>query len=171
MPLPSLETPHAAATPAGAPLSDSPEKRLENSFAAHFAQQQNSGLPDWWLEVRQKAWEQFAALPLPTRLDERWRFSKLSGLALEGYTLPKGAANTYPHADYQCPTLPPFERAATLCFHGQTMVHGTELPAELSARGVIFAPLPIALAEHGDLLRDYFPPSSAAKSSPHSTPH
>jgi len=138
-----------------------------DAFTAHLAEQQKAELPEWWLSAKEAAWERFNALPLPTRLDERWRFSKLSGLALDGYELASRNRSddeeettahdrAHHHTDYRCPTLPPFERAATLCFHGQTLVHGVELPSELAERGVIFEPLSEALATHGDLLRDTF---------------
>jgi len=160
MPLPDLENPHAAAPQQAA------NSRLPNKGICDPTPE----LPEWWVAAKQAAWERFNALPLPTRLDERWRFSKLSGLALDSYALTRDdkAAQTmsqrahHPmeedaHAHpYQCPTLPPFERAATLCFHGQTLVHGVELPEEFAEQGVIFEPLTEALATHGDLLRDYF---------------
>ena len=55
-------------------------------FATHMGQR--AALPDWWLESKKEAWNQFNALPLPTRSDERWRFSNLKGLDIEGYLLP-----------------------------------------------------------------------------------
>jgi len=129
-------------------------------FSTHLAEQQKAESPDWWLAAKQAAWERFNALPQPTRLDERWRFSKLSGLVLDTYELPtkpsEDEKTAYDHVEHTCPTLPPFERAATLCFHGQALVHGVELPSELAERGVIFEPLSEALATHGELLREYF---------------
>jgi len=161
MPLPNLENPHAANPRLAAANEPVPDKGGCDPAPE---------LPEWWIAAKHAAWERFNALPLPTRLDERWRFSKLSGLALDSYTLTRDdrSAQTmsqrahHPmeeeeHAHpYQCPTLPPFERAATLCFHGQTLVHGVELPDELAERGVIFEPLTEALATHGELLRDTF---------------
>jgi len=161
MPLPDLDHPHAAKASLPTHAGEAGAHAAE-AFAAHLAKQRAAELPDWWIAAKQAAWERFNALPLPTRLDERWRFSKLSSLAtLERYTLGEAPsdedkASAYTHTDYQCPTLPPFERAATLCFHGQTLVHGVELPAELAERGVIFEPLSEALATHGELLRNYF---------------
>jgi len=161
MPPTNLENPRAA-NPQLAANGSTPENGSCDSVPE---------LPEWWIAAKQAAWERYNALPLPTRLDERWRFSKLSGLALDSYALTREdkAAPTmsqrahHPMEDeeahahpYQCPTLPPFERAATLCFHGQTLVHGVELPDELAERGVIFEPLSEALATHGELLRDYF---------------
>jgi len=158
---------------------------LETQFSLHLDQQRAAELPQWWLDAKTQAWEQFRALPLPTRLDERWRFSKLSPLAaFQNSLLPDATPpteNTGEAAAPQCQLgdaadpdlpgrqritdepghghcteLPPFERAASLCFHGQTLVHGTNLPEELAERGVLFEPLPEALATHGDLLREYF---------------
>lgn len=116
-------------------------------FAHHLGQR--AALPAWWLEAKKAAWNQFLALPLPKRTDETWRFSNLKGVDLADYTLP-----TEPAA----PAFPPveFPSAAHLVFcHPQT-VSRSALPPELSAQGVIFAPLEEALREHGDLVRSYF---------------
>src|SRR5580693_7053896 len=54
-------------------------------FAAALAAQ--AGAPAWWLERKRAAFARFSALPLPTRTDEAWRFSSLSGLKLDGFSL------------------------------------------------------------------------------------
>jgi len=116
-------------------------------FAMHLSQR--AALPDWWLETKKTAWNQFNALPMPTRNDERWRFSNLKGLDLDGYVLPEEPAVHVPH-------LPDFEHAAEMTFSNRQVVDRSTLPAELAAKGVIFAPLTEALRDHGDLVRRYF---------------
>ena len=116
-------------------------------FARHLAARPQ--LPAWWLETKQAAWNQFNALPLPTRLDERWRFSNLKSLDLNGYELPADAAKAGPR-------LPDFTRIGELTFSNRRLIERTELPAELRAKGVIFAPLEEALRDHGDLVRRFF---------------
>ena len=38
--------------------------------------------PDWFREEQREAWEQFEALPSPTRKDQPWRFSSVNLLDL-----------------------------------------------------------------------------------------
>ena len=116
-------------------------------FAMHLSQR--AALPDWWLEAKKAAWNQYNALPMPSRSDERWRFSNLKGLELEGYILPEEAATHVPH-------LPDFTQAAEMTFSNRQVIDRSTLPAELAAKGVIFAPLNEALRDHGDLVRRYF---------------
>ena len=54
------------------------------AFATHLASLPS--LPSWWIERKRAAYTRFAALPLPTRTDEAWRFSNISGLSLEGFS-------------------------------------------------------------------------------------
>lgn len=116
-------------------------------FATHLAQR--AYLPAWWLEAKKTAWNQFNALPLPARTDERWRFSNLKGLDLDGFILPEEAAVHVPH-------LPDFAHAAEMTFSNRQVVGRTTLPGELRERGVVFAPLDEALRDHGDLVQRYF---------------
>ena len=48
-------------------------------FEAHMAGY--SG-PTWLRELKQRHWQDFTTLPMPTRRDEKWRFTKLRHLAL-----------------------------------------------------------------------------------------
>ena len=119
----------------------------QERFAAHLANR--SDLPAWWLEAKKAAWNQYLALPLPVRTDERWRFSNLKGIDLAGFVLPGQPAPHTPH-------LPDFPRVAELTFSNRQITARTALPADLREQGVIFAPLDEALREHGDLVRRYF---------------
>ena len=53
------------------------------AFEAHLASL--PPLPEWWLARKRAAFERFAALPLPIRTDEAWRFSNVAGLTLDGF--------------------------------------------------------------------------------------
>ncbi|HTB79302.1 MAG TPA: Fe-S cluster assembly protein SufD [Opitutaceae bacterium] len=120
-------------------------------LAAHLASL--SHLPKWWLDLKREAWNRFIALPLPRRTDEFWRFSNVAGVQLEGYALaPEKAAAS---------TRPPFAAAAELAFANNRPVFTSPLPADLAARGVIFAPLEDALVKHPDLVRRYFQAQAA----------
>jgi|UniRef100_UPI00404B968D Fe-S cluster assembly protein SufD len=116
-------------------------------FATHMGQR--AALPDWWLESKKEAWNQFNALPLPTRSDERWRFSNLKGLDIEGYLLPE-------EASIHVPQLPDFAHAAEITFSNRQVVGRQTLPPELIEKGVVFAPLNEALRDHGAVIRKYF---------------
>jgi Fe-S cluster assembly protein SufD len=116
-------------------------------FAQHLSQR--SYLPAWWLEAKAAAWKQFNSLPNPSRTDETWRFSNIQTLDLDGFELPEDASQ-------HIPNLSDFPHAAEIIFSNRQLVARSTLSAELTAKGVIFAPLDEALRSHGDLVRDYF---------------
>ena len=58
------------------------------AFAAHLERVKH--LPSWWLDRKRAAYERFAALPMPRRTDEGWRFSNFSALTLDGFVPPTG---------------------------------------------------------------------------------
>ena len=118
-------------------------------FGAHVAQR--SSLPKWWLDAKQAAWNQFAALPLPTRSQELWRFSNLSGISLDGFEVAEPFSGASASA-----TPASFARSAEILFANNYLASRTSRPPELIAKGVIFCPLEEALARHGDLVRAYF---------------
>lgn len=116
-------------------------------FASHLSQR--SSQPGWWLATKQAAWNQFLALPMPKRGDERWRFSNTASLNLENFVLPETSAS-------QVPSLPSFPRVADIVFLNGRVVEQTRLSSDLVAKGVIFCPLEEAIAHHGELVRAYF---------------
>jgi Fe-S cluster assembly protein SufD len=129
-------------------LSSSALPGLDSTrFAAHLSLR--ATLPAWWLEAKKAAWNQFLALPLPSRTDENWRFSNLKGLDLDGFTLPEDAAQ-------QIPNHATFPQTAELVFSNRQLVARSTVPADLAAKGVIFAPLDEALRDHSDLVKQYF---------------
>ncbi|HEY9249161.1 MAG TPA: Fe-S cluster assembly protein SufD [Rariglobus sp.] len=129
-------------------LSATPFTGLDSTrFATHLSQR--SYLPAWWLEAKKAAWNQFNALPMPSRTDETWRFSSISSLDLDGFELPEDASQ-------HIPNLSDFPHAAEIIFSNRQLVARSALPAELAAKGVIFAPLDEALTQHGDLVKKYF---------------
>jgi Fe-S cluster assembly protein SufD len=121
-------------------------------FSAHLAN--CAGLPSWWLEAKKSAWDQFLALPMPKRNDERWRFSNVAALDLDWLKLP-APATTSPLS------IPSFPHAAELSFSNGELTGSTELPKALSDRGVIFCSFRDALLKHGDLVKRFFQKHSA----------
>jgi Fe-S cluster assembly protein SufD len=124
-------------------------------FGAHVAQRHN--LPKWWLDAKQAAWNQFVARPFPTRKDELWRFSSIQNVTLDGFEVGDSSSGVPVAA-----SLPSFARSAEIVFANNNLAHRTSLPAELTAKGVIFGPLEEALHKHSDLVRAYFQKNPAA---------
>ena len=116
-------------------------------FAQHLSQR--SYLPAWWLEAKKAAWNQFIALPMPSRTDETWRFSSISTLDISGFELPEDPAQ-------HIPNLSSFPQAAEIIFSNRQAVARSAVPADLLAKGVIYCPLDEALRDHGDLVKTYF---------------
>lgn len=116
-------------------------------FSTHLTQR--AYLPAWWLEAKKAAWQQFLALPMPDRTDERWRFSSLQNLSLEGFDLPEEASQVVPH-------LPDFAHVAEIIFSNRQVVGRTTMSPKLAAQGVVFCPLDEALREHEALVKAWF---------------
>lgn len=117
----------------------------EEHFALHLAGL--AAAPDWWRERKEQAYARFAALPLPRRTDEPWRFSSLSGITLAAAPGPAGAAP---------PELPQMAATARLTFAGNKLQHSTGLPADLVAKGVIVTTLSDAARQDRDLVQAHF---------------
>ncbi|MDX2186773.1 MAG: Fe-S cluster assembly protein SufD [Opitutaceae bacterium] len=118
-------------------------------FTAHISQR--TSLPKWWLDTKQAAWNQFLALPMPTRTDELWRFSSIKGLDIGGFDVAEPAAGSA-----GTPLLPNFTRTAEITFNNNHLALRTPLPGDLAAKGVIFCPIEEALVKHPDALKAVF---------------
>ncbi len=134
----SVSAPVATKSPLGAFTA--------NAFVAHLATQASA--PAWWLERKRAAYEKFAALPLPKRTDESWRFSNLGTIALESFVLPSGVYSV--EFDAVAPTT------AALSFVNNALTTRTALPADLQTNGVIVTTLAEAAVKHADLLNSHF---------------
>lgn len=115
------------------------------AFAAHLSTQ--SSAPAWWLDRKRAAYEKFASLPLPKRTDEAWRFSNLSAITLEGFSIAESTDGI------RIPESP-FGPAALTFLNNQFIEASSVLPT-LPA-GVVVTTLAKAVVEHADLLREHF---------------
>jgi Fe-S cluster assembly protein SufD len=106
----------------------------------------HSAAPAWWLDRKRAAYEKFAALPLPKRTDESWRFSSIANLALEGFQ-PSLAAPT------GVAVGSPFGPSALTFVNNQLVV---SLPDSTRPKGVVVAPLSEALKSHAEVLKQHF---------------
>jgi Fe-S cluster assembly protein SufD len=113
------------------------------AFAVHLAEQKSA--PAWWLERKRAAYAQFAALPMPRRTDEAWRFSNIGTLSLDGAVLAAKAGPVAPVAGF----------TPTLSFANNQLV-SAQVPPALAAQGVIVTTLAEAAAKHADLLKAHF---------------
>ena len=125
------------------------------AFAAALATQ--SSAPAWWLDRKRAAYEKFAALPLPKRTDEMWRFSSYASLTLAGFLPGNRERERVDSIDS------PFGPAALNFFNNALSrvaasaskpTSPTSTPA-LPA-GVIVTTLAEAATKHPDLLRAHF---------------
>ncbi|RME72741.1 MAG: Fe-S cluster assembly protein SufD, partial [Verrucomicrobia bacterium] len=127
---------------------------LHGAFEKHLAEQ--SGTPDWWIDMKRKAFAEYGELPMPTRKNEQWRFSSLRGLDLSGYhfgDLPSPAAGN-PALSEQSVFI--HERAGRMVFADNQLVSHEAVSAELADKGVIWVPISEALQKHRELLQEYF---------------
>jgi Fe-S cluster assembly protein SufD len=119
-------------------------------FAKHLAGL--SAAPAWWLERKRAAYARFEALAMPSRTDEGWRFSNLSGIRLEGYSpAPQGPdSKGISHAALAV------ESAAKLSFINGRPSGAAAVSEALASKGVTVSTLSEAVARHPELLREHF---------------
>ena len=122
-------------------------------FALALAAQ--AGAPDWWIERKRAAFERFAALPMPKRTDESWRFSTVSGIRLDGFHPPSPSGRgkgRYPTTD----ALMAMPLSGSIGFLNHRVSSPASLASELKALGVVLTTIREALGTHGDVLKEHF---------------
>lgn len=110
--------------------------------------------PEFLVDYRAQAWDQYTRLALPATSDEAWRRTDLRALQAGGFRLP-GGDSLYSQGGVDVPTelLQPLAGDQ----HGGQIVLGPEasrieLNPELARKGVIFTDLETAERSHPDLL-------------------
>ncbi len=131
-----------------APTSATVGSFTREAFAAHLTRVAH--LPAWWLDRKRAAYERFAALPMPKRTDEGWRFSNFAALTLDGFTLPEPIQLADAHH-----TTMGITGAGTLALANHRVVVNESVAAEFAQKGVIFESLQNALLKHGELVREH----------------
>ena len=116
-------------------------------FARHLASS-----PSWWHERKRSAYARFESLPMPSRTDESWRFSNLSGIKLEGFVpdAPNAAGTTAAEVAFSLAAEP------TLIFVNGRLASRNPLPASLLSKGVIVSTLSEAAQKNPEILRQHF---------------
>lgn len=137
------------------PSSSRSEIGSQAAFDELLEQLEQENLPPWLIDAKQKAWQRFLELPMPHRKDERWRFSNVDRNLLNGFRLGNGPSET---DAFSLSEVTPFakESAGELSFADGEQIHFSPVAENLADKGVIFLPMVDALANHGDLIRDYF---------------
>jgi len=111
--------------------------------------------PDWFRDQQRAAWQQFEALPNPTRKDQAWRFSNVALLDLAPFK------TSGPLSEDDRKNVLKYSRgldkyAARMIFANDQLIERDVVSEDLKRRGVIFQPLERAMVEHADLFRKYF---------------
>ena len=113
--------------------------------------------PEWLTAKRQQGLELFTSLEVPTEGVEAWKYTRVDVDfdALQPH--PKREAITDAS---KLPTsvqkrLQSTDAGAFLVLDGPDVVYRTELPAELTAKGVIFTDLKTAVEQHADKVQQY----------------
>lgn len=114
-----------------------------------------ANVPDWFREQQRAAWEQFEALPCPTRKDQLWRFANVDLLDFSSFKSPA------PLTDNDRRNILEYSRglenvAGRMIFANDQLVERDVISDDLKKRGVIFQPLERAMIEHADLFRKHF---------------
>ena len=123
-------------------------------FTEQLAQ---TGGPEWLTAKRSEALNLFNTLGVPTEQVEAWKYTRVD----------VDFNNLRPHAKRDVITdsallpasvqkrLSSTDAGAFLVFDGPDVVYRTELPAELTAKGVIFTDLKTAVEQHADKVQQY----------------
>ena len=111
--------------------------------------------PDWFRDQQGEAWQQFEALPNPTRKDQAWRFSNVGLLDLAPIKI------SAPLTEDDRKNVLKYSRgldkyAARLDFANDQLIERDVVSEDLKKRGVIFQPLERAMVGHADLFGKYF---------------
>jgi len=121
------------------------------SFEAHLADYVST---PWLQELKRQTWQDYQDLPMPQRTDEKWRFSDLKKISLEGFQ-----PATEPHTEEREALL---ERShlvdrfsGRLVFGDNHLLDVNPVSDDLIKQGVIWLPLQEAIRQHPELVRQY----------------
>ncbi len=106
------------------------------------------GEPQWLREQRLRAWEVFEATPMPQMTDEEWRRTDIRRLDLGSFNIPREPAQTY-----QPETSQDHRNGFMQIVDGFAV--DLQMESGLAEKGVIFAPLSEAAAQHPELVQKY----------------
>src|SRR5712692_5637320 len=102
------------------------------------------GEPDWLRKRRRSAFDAFERLPMPSRIDEEWRRTDVSGLDVATFS-------QFEHRNGAAPAEPLEGVAGAMTMRG-SQVESVRLDPELERAGVIFEPISVAAQKHPELV-------------------
>lgn len=104
--------------------------------------------PQWLREHRLRAWEVFEATPMPQSTDEEWRRTDIRRLDLTSFNVPQE-----PSSSFEPETSRDHRNGFMQIVDGFPLEQQVE--RGLAEKGVVFAPLAEAAAQHPDLVQRY----------------
>ncbi|MGD9896416.1 MAG: Fe-S cluster assembly protein SufD [Candidatus Methylacidiphilaceae bacterium] len=113
---------------------------------------QRPDLPAWWKEIQDAAWLEYERLPSPSRKDERWRFTDLSKVALNGDS---GKVPVSPEALERLQTHFHHGKEPALLFANDALLFCRPLSPEAEEKGVLFSSLFDAATAQAELVKRY----------------
>lgn len=113
--------------------------------------------PEWMLDLRLKAWEVFASLPIPTTREEAWRRTDIRRFKLDSFGISlNGNGATGADIPGHLAAQLTDDAAGGVLVEVNGLVKEYSLSDELREQGVIFCDMHTAVRQHGDLVRKYF---------------
>ena len=113
--------------------------------------------PAWLTEKRLEAWRAFEQMPMPTLRDEAWRYTDISDVTIEDFAPYAPSPDVADEGDLpeavQKLIKEGEENSALVVHHNSEMTY-SRVDEELEAKGVVFADLHTALAEHEELVKE-----------------
>ena len=111
--------------------------------------------PAWLAKRRSEGQQQFNDLPAPSVRDERWRFARVTTLSTDDYAPAAAPAQATLNQLIERSNLVS-QRAGSLVFADDAQAQFEPISAELAAQGVIYLPVLEAIAQHPELMEQYF---------------
>ncbi len=124
-------------------LTSGPAPRANHAFA------------NWFQQMQFEGWEEFEAAPTPTRSDEPWRFASIRNLDLENWRASRPVSDA-DQASLLARSTQFSKTAGRMVFANDQLLHHDKLSEELAGKGVVWAPLSVAVSEHEELFRKHF---------------
>ncbi|MEA3337766.1 MAG: Fe-S cluster assembly protein SufD [Chloroflexota bacterium] len=134
---------------------------LNQDAVAILSAQRNE--PDWFLDLRRRAWRFYEEIPWPTGNEEEWRRTRLTGFNTDEYALADGAGLDRQQTLTDRAGLPEYLRdeldsidAAGAMVNENGTLRYHQLSESMAAQGVIFTDLGTAMQQHPELIQRYF---------------
>lgn len=109
--------------------------------------------PEWFVTSHQRGWDEFQKLPAPGAKDEKWRFSNVSALALEGFSYPGPVTNA---EELIARSTGLGESAARFVFGNNRLLAASAPASELVNFGLVIMTLEEAATKQAELMQKHF---------------